>query len=167
MNKGIKISLIVFGCLFLFALIITGLSSPVNKELNSLNENEDFQFSEEQIYLNYMIDFNSVYKQNMDHVVDVSNAGANGDITFSDAGRLYKVAGENFELLLDVLDNVKVPMKFQTCHIYYRNSLIYMVDGMDLASDGSYSWNADLIYQGVDKINLATIEINKANVCLN
>jgi len=153
----------IFGLFFLVSLVVDTGTQEINKKVNDLPKDDvvDEQILEQR-YLEFIINLNSDLMDMTKVVVDISYAGTNQEITLNDAGMLYDKSGDVYRNCLIKLDSMYVPDKFKSVHKHYRNSVVYLIEAMDLCSKGCYTNNPNLMVMGTDKINLANLELEFA-----
>jgi len=112
-------------------------------------------------YLSSMVDINNLLSQNMIHIADVSNAAGTGEITYEHAGILFDEIKTNFNMILQILDSLEVPEEYTKLHGHYRNAVVYLIEAMELSSEGALEMNPNMVQEGAQKINLANEELRK------
>ena len=152
--------------LILFSIVLSAIMPHTEAESNANQVNTYSDINDDIEYLEFIIKYNKVMTDTIKIVEDISYMTANGEIRMYQAGVLYKSAGDTFEVALETLDSVDVPVKFIEYHKHMRKSVVYMIDAMYLVSEGTHTENVNLINRGAEKIKLATYETETATFIL-
>lgn len=167
-EKTIRIVLGI-SAFFVFAFMISLIPGETPSETNTYEVEKEVRedvINAEIEYTTFSSEFNYILVDSLQIVSDTSTMTANGEITLYQAGILYETTAEFYDVALNALDSVDVPVKYNLVHKHNRLAVVYYKQAMLLAAEGSYTNNVDLIYEGVEYIYLANSEIEKATSIL-
>ena len=121
----------------------------------------DASYREEADYINYMETFFEIYNDMADTSADTMGLTGDGSISINECSYLFGLSKDGYDVAIVALDSMAVPVKYKESHSHVRKSAVYLQDATRYLSYDC--GNPDYQNKALIRIELATIELNKAN----